>query len=107
MELVAELGRPLREEIPRTISESIAGAMSPLIERVGEMSSAGVGDMVSDLSNRFSADVGEALATASSRLTDAGSHPRPSSQVWAARAKASRWTSSWCQENRESPNLHQ
>jgi len=74
MELVAELGRPLREEIPRTISESIAGAMSPLIERVGEMSSAGVGDMVSDLSNRFSADVGEALATASSRLTDAGSH---------------------------------
>jgi hypothetical protein len=74
MELVAELGRPLREELPRTISESISGAMDPLIARVGEMSSAGVGDMVSDLSSRFSADVGTALAAASSRLTDAGAH---------------------------------
>lgn len=72
MELVAELGRPLREELPRTISESISGAMNPLIERVGEMSSAGVGDMVSDLSNRFSADVGTALATASQKLNEAG-----------------------------------
>lgn len=74
MELVAELGRPLREELPRTISESISGAMDPLIARVGEMSSAGVGDMVNDLSSRFSADVGTALAAASGRLTEAGAH---------------------------------
>jgi methyl-accepting chemotaxis protein len=72
MELVAELGRPLREELPRTISDSISGAMNPLIERVGKMSSDGVGDMVSDLSSRFSADVGTALATASQKLNEAG-----------------------------------
>jgi len=53
-EMVAEFGRPLREELPQTISTSISDAMSPLLKQVGQMSSEGVGDMVRDLSSRFS-----------------------------------------------------
>lgn len=72
MELVAELGRPLREEIPKAISQSISDAMSPILTQVGQMSSDGVGAMVKDLSSRFSDDVGRALSDASDRLGDAG-----------------------------------
>lgn len=72
LELVAELGRPLREELPTAISKSIGDAMSPLISQVGQMSSDGVGEMVRDLSTRFSDDVGQALAQASDRLGQAG-----------------------------------
>lgn len=72
MELVAELGRPLREELPIAISSSIGDAMKPLIAQVGQMSSDGVGDMVKDLSSRFSDDVGRALAQASDRIGQAG-----------------------------------
>jgi len=57
-EMVAEFGRPLREELPQTISTSISDAMSPLLKQVGQMSSEGVGDMVRDLSSRFSDDGG-------------------------------------------------
>lgn len=75
-ELVAELGRPLREELPQAISSSISAAisreMSPLLQTVSQMSSDGVGDMVKDLSSRFSDDVGAALSKASDRLAEAG-----------------------------------
>lgn len=72
MELVAEIGRPLREELPNAISSSISTAIEPVLKQVSQMSSDGVGEMVSDLSNRFTDDVGRALATASERLAEAG-----------------------------------
>lgn len=72
MELVAELGRPLREELPNAISTSIGDAMKPLLTHVGQMSSDGVGEMVKDLSSRFTDDVGRALSEASSRISQAG-----------------------------------
>lgn len=72
MELVAELGRPLREELPNAISTSIGDAMKPLLTHVGQMSSDGVGEMVKDLSSRFSDDVGRALSEASGRISQAG-----------------------------------
>jgi ElaB/YqjD/DUF883 family membrane-anchored ribosome-binding protein len=71
-ELIAEIGRPLREELPAVISKSIAEAMTPVMESVGRVGSEGMGQMVADLSSRFSKDVGEALASASSRLSAAG-----------------------------------
>ncbi len=37
MELVAELGRPLREELPQTISRSIAESMGPMMDRVAKV----------------------------------------------------------------------
>lgn len=72
MEMVAELGRPLREELPAVISASISDAIAPVIAQVGQMGSQGVGDMVKDLSSRFSDDVGRALSQASDRLALAG-----------------------------------
>ncbi|MHA6692772.1 MotA/TolQ/ExbB proton channel family protein [Devosia sp. A449] len=72
MELVAELGRPLREDIPLAISSSITAAMAPLLDQVGKAGTDGVGTMVQDLSSRFSDDVGKALSQASDKLAQAG-----------------------------------
>lgn len=72
LELVAELGRPLREELPQQISKSITDAMSPMLDRVGQIGADGMGTMVKDLSSRLSDDVGRALAQASEKLVSAG-----------------------------------
>lgn len=71
-ELIAELGRPLREDIPAAISASISSAMAPLLNQVSQMGTDSVGSLVNDLSSRFSNDVGNALAKASDRLVQAG-----------------------------------
>jgi len=72
LELVAELGRPLREELPNAISSSISAAVAPLFDKVGKIGTDGMGAMVNDLSARFSEDVGRALAHASDKLVQAG-----------------------------------
>jgi ABC-type transporter Mla subunit MlaD len=72
LELVAELGRPLREELPNAISSSIGAAVGPLLDKVGKIGTDGMGAMVNDLSARFSDDVGRALAHASEKLVQAG-----------------------------------
>ena len=72
LELVAELGRPLREDIPRAISSSIETAMAPLLAQVGKAGTEGVGTLVQDLSSRFTSDVSQALSAASERLSEAG-----------------------------------
>ena len=71
-ELVAELGRPLREELPQAISKSIAEAIAPMVERVTQVGTEGVGTMVQDLSSKFSEDVSAALASASDSIELAG-----------------------------------
>ena len=73
LEMVAEFGRPLREELPLSISNSISGAIAPLIQNVNKASADGLGSLVQDLSSRFSTDVGRALEVASQKLVDAGS----------------------------------
>lgn len=72
MELVSELGRPLREELPKAISASISDAMAPMMDRVGKLGAEGVGDLVSGLSNKLTDTVGLALSDASQRLSEAG-----------------------------------
>jgi ABC-type transporter Mla subunit MlaD len=72
LELVEKLGEPLRKELPETIAASIGTAMAPMLERVGKASQDGVGQMVNDLSSRFSDDVGRALSEASTQLSAAG-----------------------------------
>ncbi|GAA3583678.1 hypothetical protein GCM10023078_09540 [Gibbsiella greigii] len=72
LEMVAEIGRPLREDLPRAISESISSAITPVIEQVSRLGNDGVGEMVQNLSSRFSEDVGHALAQASERISLAG-----------------------------------
>ena len=71
MELVAELARPLREDLPQSISESISTAIEPVMEKVTQMGTAGVGEMVQDLSSRFAQDVDGVLGRASERLAEA------------------------------------
>ena len=70
-ELVAQLDRPLREELPRAIGASVKEAVEPLAQRIGQIGSEGLGDMVRDLSSRFTQDVDGALGQASDRLGDA------------------------------------
>jgi len=70
-ELIAELGRPLREEIPAAISRSIAEALAPVMDRVGKAGTEGVVEIVGDLSRQLSMEVGAALGTASDRLAEA------------------------------------
>lgn len=72
LEMVAEIGRPLREDLPRAISESISSAITPVIEQVSRLGNDGVGEMVQSLSSRFSEDVGRALSQASERISLAG-----------------------------------
>jgi ABC-type transporter Mla subunit MlaD len=72
LELVAEFGRPLREELPNSISQSITQAMAPIMERVNKIGSDGVGSMVEDLSQKFSNDVSGALEKASESIEKAG-----------------------------------
>lgn len=72
MELVAEIGRPLREELPAAIQNSIAGAMAPIVERVGKLGAEGVGDMVSGISDKLTDSIGIALTEASQKISDAG-----------------------------------
>jgi len=76
MEMVAELGRPLREELPKAISDSISQAITPVIEQVSRLGNDGVGEMVESLSARFSEDVGQALTQASDRISLAGDQIR-------------------------------
>ncbi|WP_255467887.1 hypothetical protein [Reyranella sp. CPCC 100927] len=71
MELVAEIGRPLREELPAAIQNSIADAMAPIVEKVGKMGTEGVGDMVSGLSSQLTGSIGLALSEASQKISDA------------------------------------
>lgn len=72
LELVERLGEPLRKEIPETIASSIGTAMAPLIDRVSQVGTDGVGQMVQDLSSRLSDDVGRALTDAGAQLSAAG-----------------------------------
>lgn len=72
LELVAELGRPFREELPAAISQSISTAMAPILQQIGQVGADGMGSMVNELSSRFSSDVGRALSSASDRLSEAG-----------------------------------
>ena len=71
MELVAEIGRPLREELPAAIQSAIAHSMAPIVEKVGKMGAEGVGDMVSGLSDKLTDSIGLALSEASQKISDA------------------------------------
>lgn len=72
MELVAELGRPLREELPQTIARTISEVVGPAMDRMTKAGTEGVGGMINDLSDKFSSDVSGALANASDSIELAG-----------------------------------
>ncbi|WP_439525077.1 hypothetical protein [Marivita sp.] len=71
-ELVAEIGGPLKTELPQAISTAISTAMQPLIETVSRQGAESVSSMAADLSQQLSSGVGAALTAASERLAFAG-----------------------------------
>lgn len=71
-QLIAEIGHPLRTELPVAISTSISSAMQPLLDRVGRQGSESMSTMASDLSQQISSGVGSALTAASETLAQAG-----------------------------------
>ncbi len=71
MEMVAELSRPLKEDLPAAIGASIKAEVAPLMESLGQTSEQGLGQMVGSLSQQLSGDIGQAMALASTRLGEA------------------------------------
>lgn len=73
---VAEISGPLKTEIPSIIASSITKSLEPILNKVLEMSTAGVGDLVSTLSGQLTGqltnDIGRALGEASAKITQAG-----------------------------------
>lgn len=53
-------------------AQTITDALTPILEQIAAFKSEGVNQMVGDLSNRFSEDVGAALSEVSGRITEAG-----------------------------------
>lgn len=70
-QLVAEIGKPLRDELPAAISNSITTAMQPILDKVGQQGSDSLSELASDLSSQLSSSVGAALSQASDRLSTA------------------------------------
>lgn len=71
-ELVADLGRPLREELPQAISNSIRENMAPVLEKLSQQGADSVSSMASDLSRQITEGMGDSLAAASASMAQAG-----------------------------------
>lgn len=71
-ELVAEIGGPLKTELPQAISASITTAMQPILDRVSQQGTESLSNMAADLSQQVTSGVGNALAQASDHLARAG-----------------------------------
>ena len=72
LQMIAEIGGPLKNELPQTISSSIATAMQPILELTTKQSTESLSTLASDLSQQVSEGVGDALTLASERLAQAG-----------------------------------
>lgn len=71
-DMVAELSRPLREELPVTISSSIASAMQPMFDKMSSQGMSSMSTMATELSQQVSGSVERALTVASERIAQAG-----------------------------------
>lgn len=71
-ELIAEIGGPLKTELPQAISTSISSAMQPILDKVSQQGTDSISSMAADLSQQVTSGVGGALAQASEHLALAG-----------------------------------
>lgn len=67
-ELIAGIGKSLRDELPNAISSSITEAMAPMLSQVGQAGTEGVRGLVDDLASQFSGDVSRAMGDAADRF---------------------------------------
>jgi ABC-type transporter Mla subunit MlaD len=67
-ELVAELSRPLRDELPRAISDSIFASLDPILKDVRNQGAQSVQNVAGNLAEQLTASVGAALTQTSEQL---------------------------------------
>lgn len=72
LQLIAEIGGPLKTELPQAISSSISSAIQPLLDQVSQQGYESVATMTADLSQQLTSSVGSALTQASDRIAVAG-----------------------------------
>lgn len=72
LELVEQLGRPLREELPQTIARTISEVVGPAMDRMAKVGTEGVDGMITNLSEKFTSDVSSALTNAGDSIELAG-----------------------------------
>ena len=72
LEMIAEIGGPLRSELPQAISASISTAMQPLLDKVSQQGTESMTGLATDLSQQVSSGVAGALSQASEHLARAG-----------------------------------
>lgn len=70
--LVEELGRPLREDLPAAVSNSIKKELEPILEHFSQIGLDGMNEMAQKLSSQLSHNLEKSLAEASDRIKSAG-----------------------------------
>lgn len=70
-EMVAEIGRPLKEDLPAAIGKSFKEEVAPLLNALSKTSEKGLEKMVGELSEKMSGDVDKSMALASDKLVEA------------------------------------
>ena len=73
-DLVAQVARPLREELPQTIKTSISEAIAPVAEGIKKSSTDGVGELVNSISDRLAGGFEDSLNTVNQTLITVGSN---------------------------------
>ncbi|PBB39605.1 hypothetical protein [Mesorhizobium sp. WSM3868] len=72
LQMIAEIGGPLKSELPQAISSSITTAMQPIMDRVSQQGTDSIATMATDLSQQVTQGVAGALGQASEHLARAG-----------------------------------
>jgi len=70
-ELIAGLGKPLREELPAVIAQSISDAITPVLDRVGQAGTDNVRGVADELASQFSGEISRAIGEAAERFESA------------------------------------
>ena len=70
-EIVADLGRPLREDLPAAFRGAITEALAPVLEQVGRTGQDGVRDLANSLGEQVTESIGAAMRDAAERLGQA------------------------------------
>lgn len=72
LQMIAEIGGPLKTELPQAISSSITTAMQPIMDKVSQQGTNSIATMATDLSQQVTRGVAGALGQASEHLARAG-----------------------------------
>lgn len=72
LQMIAEIGGPLKTELPQAISSSITTAMQPIMDKVSQQGTDSIATMATDLSQQVTQGVAGALGQASEHLARAG-----------------------------------